>query len=339
MSKRKKESNPPESLLSWVLLSVAMSVVVVMMYVAYRIGISDRRLILISVIALLAGVLLEGRRLCGKWSKVLWTALGSLLLTLPVLLPGRRERHYDIEDHIQAFPYVFILWFAIIFLAFLGETTIPKLTEGITLLQSIAVVYWVVDYGFVEVDSVILRAVMAIGLLFSLFSAFHAFTYTTLSRTSWLTLSIWSAVIIIILGVDNIYWTHQNDQIENAAGGAHGLYIGLQFFLLGVSSIYIIQNLLMLGGFLPTKKGFFNARYYREAREQKRDLIKRFSNRQVSISHAVFCLFFAGTIFVVNYCYQWVPRNVAVWTVFFAFPFALPAYDFMAQRITYRESR
>ena len=61
----------------------------------------------------------------------------------------------------------------------------------------------------------------------------------------------------MLFAVDNIFRVYQNEQIENAEI-SHGLYIGLQYFLLGVSSIYIVQNFLMLFGFFPGKGTFFN---------------------------------------------------------------------------------
>lgn len=304
-------------------------------YVGFRIQSSGRRLIPISIIAIIAGVIFEGKRLSDKWSTVLWTALGSFIFSFLTFLPGKREHNYNFEDHIAMWPYGFIIFFAIFSIAFHGDKVIPKLTEGITLLQSIAVVYWVVDYGFIDTDNVFLKSLMAIGLIFSLYSVFHAFTHAILSRRSRLTLSIWSSIIMMLFASDNIYGVYQNEQIEDTADITHGLYIGLQFFLLGVSGIYIVQNFIMLMGFLPGKGTFFNAQYFRNLKELKSDHIKRYSDRQVNILHSFFCMLFTGTIFVLNYHYQILPRNVAIWIVFVVFPFILIIYDYATGRKNY----
>ncbi len=304
-------------------------------YVGFRMQSSGRRLIPISVLALIAGVIFEGRRISDKWLTVLLTALGSFVLSFLAFLPGKREHGYNFENHIEAWPYWFVIIFAILSIAFHGDKVIPKLTEGITLLQSIAVIYWVVDYGFIETNSLFLKSLMIIGLIFSLYSVFHAFTHAILSRTSRLTLSIWSSIIIMLFASDNIYRVYQNEQIENTANITHGLYIGLQFFLLGVSCIYIVQNFLMLMGFLPGKGTFFNAQYFRDIKELKGDHIKRYSDRQVSILHSFFCVLFTGTIFGLNYHYQILPRHVAIWVVFVSFPFILIIYDTATRRKNY----
>jgi len=63
---------------------------------------------------------------------------------------------------------------------------------------------------------------------------------------------------MVLFAIDNIIRVYQNEQIENTEDLTHGLYIGLQYFLLGASSIYFLQNLFMLIGFFPQGKGPFS---------------------------------------------------------------------------------
>jgi hypothetical protein len=288
---------------------------------------SERRLIPVGVLALLVGVIFEGKRLSEKWQTVWLIALGSLVVSFLAFLPIKGEHDYNFESHIEMWPYWFIIVFAIVSIVCHGEKIIPGLTEGITLLQSIAVVYWVIDYGFLASENWFLRSLTIVGLGFSLFSVFHAFTPKSLSRTSRLTLSIWSCIIMMLFGFDNIYRVYQNEQIESTADLTHGLSVGIQYFLLGVSSIYILQNFLMLMDFIPGKTTFFNAQYFRALKELKNSHIKRYSERQVNSMHSVFCVLFTGTIFILNYHYQILPRHIAIWSVFVIFPFMLTAYD------------
>jgi hypothetical protein len=317
------------------LIFIGLVVLSLTIYIGYRISASGRRLIPISVLAIIAGVIFEAKRLSENWSTVLLTALGSFIFSLLAFLPGKREYVYNFENHIAIFPYWFVIVFAIFSIITNGDKVIPKLTEGTTLLQSIAVFYWVFDYGFIDTKSVFLKILMVIGLVFSIYSVFHAFTHAILSRTSRLTLSIWSSIIMMLFASDNIYRVYQNEQIENTSDITNGLYIGLQFFLLGVSCIYIIQNFIMLMGFLPGKRTFFNAEYFRDLKELKSDHVKRYSDKQVSILHSFFCVLITGTIFAFNYHYQLLPSNVVIWIVFVTFPIILTIYNVATRRKNY----
>jgi hypothetical protein len=328
-------SKYPQRNVNLFLIFVGVLTLALTTYVSFRLYESGRRLIPISVITIIAGVIFEGKRLSDKWSTVLLTALAAFIFSFFAFLPGKRERVYDFENHIEMWPYWFIILFAIFSIAFHGDKVIPKLTEGITLLQSIAVIYWVIDYGFIEINNTIVKSLMGIGLMLSIFSVFHAFTPAILSRTSRLTLSIWSSIVMMLFAADNIFRIYQNEQIENTADFSHALFIGLQFFLLGVSCIYIIQNFMMLMGFLPGKGTFFNAEYFRDLIELKRDHIERYSDRQVSFFHSLFCLVVVSALFYLNYNYQILPRNFAIWTVFIIFPFILNLFEIARHRKRY----
>jgi hypothetical protein len=249
--------------------------------------ISSRRLVPISILTLIAGLFYESKRMTEKWTPILLIGLGSLMFSFLSFLPGRNESEYNFENHIELWPYSFATFFTIFSIVYHGEKVIPKLTEGITLLQSIAVIYWVADYGLLDTDNFFLLSVMFIGTLFSVFSIVHAFTSIELTRTNRLTLSLWSSIIMLLLATDNIFRIFQNDYIENTTNIGDGLFIGLQYFLLGVSAIYIVQNLLMLSGFLPGKGTFFNAEYYRDLNRLKKEHIKRYSANQVSSAHSL----------------------------------------------------
>ena len=137
---------------------------------------------------------------------------------------------------------------------------------------------------------------------------------------------------MVLFAVDNIYRTYQTQDIEVVSSIPYGILIGLQFFLLGICSIYIAQNFFMLMMFLPGKGTFFNAQYFRELRELKQDHINRYSERQVSFFHSLLCLLITVGVFYLNYHYQVLPRNLAIWLVFVVLPFLLYVFDFATQR-------
>jgi hypothetical protein len=42
----------------------------------------------------------------------------------------------------------------LIFFIFIKEKVIPKLTEGITLIQSMSIIYWIIDFGVFETQNI-----------------------------------------------------------------------------------------------------------------------------------------------------------------------------------------
>jgi hypothetical protein len=314
------------------MIAVGVLSLILLLYISYRMYLTERNLIPVSIFALIAGAVFETKRLTEKWWIVISTALGSFFFSFLAFLPGKREHNYDFENHIQIWPYCFLIFFLIFTIAFNKDKVIPKLTEGITLLQSIVIIYWVVDFGLITTDNLFLIILMCLGLLFSIFSIFHAFTHTELTRTNRLTLSIWSTIIFVLLATENIIRIFQNEQIENTENITSGFYIGLQYFLLGISSVYIVQNYFMLIGFLPGKGTFFNKQYYKDLKELKSEHIKRYSMQQIDILHSLYCIIFTSGIFYLNFYYKIVPKHIAIWIVFVTFPLILYIYEYLTQK-------
>jgi hypothetical protein len=238
--------------------------------ILYRVKTSDKHLISISIVALIAGAIFESKRITEKWSTVFLTALISFILSFVGFLPAKNEGIYILDSHIEIWPYWFLFFFIIFSIAFNTEKVTAKLTEGITLFQTIAVIYWLSDFGFSNINTTFLKVLLITGLFLSLYSFFHAFTHVTLSRPARLALSIWSSSIMMLFAVDYIYRVYLNGNLEEAPDLTSKINVGVEYFLLGVSSIYISQNILMITGFLPGKQTFFNAQYFSDLKELKK---------------------------------------------------------------------
>jgi len=130
-------------------------------------------------------------------------------------------------------------------------------------------------------------------------------------------LSLWSSIIILLLAVENIYLVFQTGQVENSEFLIDKIYVGLQYFLLGVSSVYILQNARMVLGFLPFKSRFFNEQYFRDVRMLAREHINRYSENQSGFKLSVVCLVLSGGFLFINSVYKLLPGNTAIWLVFF----------------------
>lgn len=285
----------------------------------------------VSLIALFAGLLFESTRVSGSWKTVAGIFAGTYLFSLISFLPGKREQVYNFENHIEMWPYFFISIFALFFGIVYKDKVTAKLTEGITLLLSISFIYWVVDYGFTNYNNWFSISLMIIGLLLSVFSIVNALTHIHLSRTNRLTLSIWSTIIMFAFAIDNIIRVFSNPEIESSYL-SDGFYISIQYFFLGVSAVYIMQNYMLLVAFLPNKYGNFK----RDLKQNKKDHIERYSDEQVNIGQSLFCIVFTVTLYWLNHKFQILPRHTMIWLVLFIFPYILHLTTLLIGQKNYR---
>lgn len=304
----------------------------VLLFVTIKIGFylykTDQQLISINTVAVIIGLVLESKRLSFKWSTIFLITASSFILSFLAFIPGNQELDYDTEGHIKLWPYWFIIFFTIISIAFHGYKMIPNLTEGITLIQSIAVIYWVLDYDFLNTSNNFLIIAILIGFGFALYSIFHAFSKTALSRSNRFILSIWSSVIMILFAADNIFSLYQSQQVFSSSNIMDKLLVAFQYFLLGVSSIYMIHNFFMLIGYFPGNEGAFDAKYF----EHKRNHIKRFSYKQLNIVNSFFVLLASISIFGLNHYFKIFPRQSAIWLTFAFYPFLLAVGNYYTSK-------
>jgi len=300
-----------------ILIIIGFLLIPLIILIFYRISTSIIILIPISVIALIAGAVIESKILFKKWSTVLFLILFSFILSFLCFLPGSHESIYVFENHIENWPYWFLFVFVILTVAFNKEKIIPKLSEGITLLMSVAIIYWIIAHGFYNTSSTFLKTIMIVGFTIAVFSIINAFLNIPLTRSFRLFLSIWSSIIMALLAIDNIFVVYQNGQIEDSIFFLNKFLIGLQYFLLGVCSIYIAQNIMMIIGFLPGNDRFFNKEYFKDLKVLTNDHVNRYSDRQSNLVLSFICLIITSSFFILNFYYNLLPRNTAIWLVFF----------------------
>ncbi|MBK7690105.1 MAG: hypothetical protein IPJ31_02965 [Bacteroidetes bacterium] len=89
----------------------------------------------------------------------------------------------------------------------------------------------------------------------------------------------------------------------------------LQFFLVGISSIYIAQNILMIGAFLPGKHYLYTVREIADVH------IGRYSDEQVYLFDTILVLTVSLFAFVINYTFQYLPTNFMIWTMITITPY------------------
>jgi len=312
---RKKKSSGVDLKPIFIWVSIILSPLII--YISYRIFTSDNRLIPISVIALISGVIIENKQLTQKWSAVFNVTLFAFVLSFYCFLPDRHESNYIFDNHIQTWPYTFLFLFIIFTIVFNKDKLIPDISEGITLLMSVAIIYWIIDHGFFDNSSNLLKIILITGFLFAGFSIINAFIDIPLTKGLRLFLSLWSSIIMALLAIDNIYSIYSQGQIEDSPLLMDKLVIGLQYFLLGISSIFIAQNIIMIIGFLPSRGRFFNDEYFKDLKTLTNDHINRYSDKQSNFFLSLFSIIITGTFFALNYHFNFLPGNTAIWIVFF----------------------
>lgn len=295
-------------------------------YTAY-IASTASKFLPVGILALFAGLILESYRICESWRSVINRFSAAYFISLLAFFPGKNEREYIFENHITTWPYWFIVVFAAATIIYDRDKVTAKLTEGITLLQSLSLIYWIIDYGL-NFDNWPDRILFATSMLFAAFSILNALTNIQLTRSLRLMLSIGSTIIMVALGLDNISRVLGGEDITSTTYLPDGIYIGLQYFLLGVSTIYIVQNVLLLVRFIPSK----NSNYRNDLKVLTREHIERYSDSQVYIGHSLLCILFATVLYGLNLVYGVLPRHTLIWLAIPAFPFVLRFADRFIRR-------
>lgn len=307
-------------------------------FIFYRIADSQSRLIPLSVIALIAGAIIENRRISEDWKTVFNITWVSFLISFLSFLPGKHEQTYLFDNHVKLWPYIFLLAFVMISIVLAKDKIVAKLSEAITLVMSVAIIYWISDHAYFHTNSVLLKLILGIAVLIACFSILNAFLDVKLTGSMRLFLSLWSSLIMALLAADNIYSVYSNGQIEDSMFLADKINFGLQYFFLGVSAIYIVQNILMIIGFLPGKNHFFNKSYFRELEILKKEHLARYSEKQSEARLSFLWLAIAASFFILNFYKGFVPRNTAIWIVFFIIDRAIYFWEYLTVNKTRNRS-
>jgi hypothetical protein len=285
--------------------------------VLMRISTSDANLVPSSVFALILGAIFESKLITQKWSTVLYTVLAAFVFSLFGFIPGKHEHIYNLDEHIMVWPYLFLFIYVLAMVVFNEKKITPKLSESATMIMSVAIIYWVVDHGFYSNSSALFQGILLAGSLVAVFCIINAFLNIPMTGPLRLFLSIWSSFVMALLAIDNIYLVYLHGQIEDSVYLLDKIEIGLQYFMLGVCSIYIAQNILMILSFMPGKGELFNDAYFKRLDELKKEHIQRYSMAQSSIIESSICLIVSCALYAFNYHYQILPRNTAIWIVIF----------------------
>ncbi|KQS90059.1 hypothetical protein ASG21_13930 [Chryseobacterium sp. Leaf394] len=106
---------------------------------------------------------------------------------------------------------------------------------------------------------------------------------------------------------------------DDQNGFSDSFKIVIQYFLFGMSSIYLIQNFFLLFLFIPSKEDQDNILFH----ENIRDHYGRYSESQVKRLFSIFCIIYCFVFFYLNHILKILPINTIIWIVTFTFPVVL----------------
>ena len=196
------------------------------------------------------GVTYENLKISNNWKYTLLKIFGTLVLSLMAFIESENSENFSFNENFNSWVYAFIGLLVFISMIFHKDRVILKITEGTTLLQSISFIYWILT---IFQDKIIDRYIIStLVLSFSLFSFYHAFSYRKLTRNSKLVLSLWSAFMMLLFSIKTLVVflkdkSYQNTEILTIAS-IYGNY-----FILGISLVYLMKNAEMLLGYFPEK--------------------------------------------------------------------------------------
>lgn len=304
-----------------IFIIIAILSILTTLLIDHKTPIDYRKLMRISLISLFFGLIIEHYRITKNWLYLFYNFFGTYFLSLAWFLFNRKSK---IEQIIEFWPFFFIGIFLLISLILYSEKLTQKLTEGFTLLLSLAFIYWLIEKGIFNFNTFLNSILTLLTVFFSGFSIFNSLSYVELNKSRRLWLSVWTTIIILVISIDNaisVLKNTYNDYIpiyEN-------LFLALQYFLLGISSVYTAQNLNLIYSLLDKDT----------RRKAKRHHTQRYSETQVSIRDSVFCILFSGMTYFLNYYFNILPKNLMIWSVIFVFPILLSLIKIIKQKNNY----
>ncbi|MGB3799391.1 MAG: hypothetical protein WA952_06215 [Lewinella sp.] len=273
-------------------------------------------LILFRVLALISGLILESYLIVGKWRYVGWTVIPVTMTGLLIAQPIEYNP-YRSPSYLLNFAGYFVYVYCLVFVTFNQKRITPNRSTGQAWLLSLSFVYWAFElfrsggpWPVWMIPVVVLAAIPVV------ISGFHALSGIPLSKFVRTWLSVWCVAINLMLGIDyglSVFFP----SLEWGMPGSYSFEVTLlSYFLLGMSIIYIGNNMLQILEILPLHADMSKA----EKRQIRRRHMLRFSSMKVPFWQSAGCLVYALVLFVSNYVFGVLPRITMIWLVIVTFP-------------------
>ena len=311
----KKSTNNKDFFSTFNMILIAVGLLVC--FFIFKFVTSEQKLFSLNFIPLLLGVISETKRFGADWKIVLFKIVCSIVGSLLFLLLWG---DISINKVLEGWEFSFIIAYILISVSMFKKQVTTKLTEGVTLLQSLCILYWIKDYGLFEQGDAFSFFVILVSILFLIYSIYHSFVKNSLTDENRLKLSIGSSIIMIVFAFDNISRVSDIPELETLSPKlAASAFI--QYFLLGISAMYMMQNFFMLYTYLPDKQHFYGKEHMKKINERNEEHLERYSKEEVTKFDSFLCIAFCLTLFWINSKNLFLPRNTVIWLVILTFPY------------------
>lgn len=273
----------------------------------------------VMVLPMVAGVIFENWRLSRNWKAIQVKLVVALLGSLFAFAYGKGEVAYDFERHLTFWPFFFIFLFVMYSVFFHEDRSVVGMGKGVTLLQTSALLYLLIEREWYAMLTGMWAVLLVVIVIFTAFTLYRVFSKRKFTDQQRLALSLWSSFIMLIFSADLIYRVLISTSSEPFLS-TNGMLEALHFFLLGVSSIYILRNLQMLTIYLPHDGHFYDGTHRAIIKKLNKLHIARYSKSLLPSVDAVILLLLALLLYSLNYFYAFLPDYTLIWTVFWISP-------------------
>jgi hypothetical protein len=272
----------------------------------------------IYTIAVLSGLVFQSFIISKNIKNVIIILFISFVFSFIVFIPFRSQslNNYNLLDHISIWPFLISFIYIICIIALFEKKITPNLGEGNTLILTITICYWIIDIDVLKINFILAIIIICTLFLFLSLTIYNIFIKKVLKDNSKFILSIWTTIIMIIFGIEYIIKSISNTNYD-LTNVLIILYNIFKFFLLGISSIYIANNLFLLLGFLPTKRTLFNQEYFNDIKLLRLRHIERYSSFKINKSFSLIIVFILITVYGLNYYFKILQRNELIILIFF----------------------
>lgn len=271
------------------------------------------RTLTFAYLAFLIGKTAELRKITGDWWSVVKILGCAAIFSMIVFLPTKGGPVRSFEEQLESIPILFALSSLIATSAFYREKLTSEIGEGISLLHSLALLYYLLELARAGTISPMWLIPCIVPAAWAIT---HALTKIDLGLKDRLWLSLWSSLISLIFGVVYLLRVLEMDNVEQlVAAGSYlrAAIISSDFFLLGASGVYLLQNAMMLLLYIPGRNNLGSGTYMAQVENLNRQHIRRFSSDQVDRRDALFALILVGGMFIANYFFQLTRPEFVVW--------------------------
>lgn len=268
------------------------------------------------VIPITIGVTYENLRISKDWKLTILKIFGSLILSLVVFMDKTGLTQDRIQETLTIWSYTFIAVFGITSMLYHNEKVILKMSEGISLLQSISFIYWINEMYREEILNHYI--IVFIVSSFSILSIYNSFSYKKLSPNNKLALSLWSSMIMIVFSIETFFSIIKNEN-HKISEIPFLITTYLEYFILGVSLVYLLKNAQLLSRYFPDKSEGYK-KFKKRIGKVNQIQINRYSDNQLKRKDTLFALIVLPLIYFSNYQYELFEPRLLIWGLFIIFP-------------------